>query len=40
MTGDNWSDIARDLFVQTGQGAAVAMYFVSFQLIVALVTND
>ena len=37
MTGDNWSDIARDLFIQTGSGAAVAMYFVSFQLIVALV---
>lgn len=37
MTGDNWADIARDLFVETGMGAAVAMYFVSFQLIVALV---
>jgi voltage-gated sodium channel len=37
MTGDNWSDICRGLFVLTGQGAGVAMFFVSFQLIVALV---
>ena len=37
MTGDNWSDICRNLFVSTGQGAGVAMFFVSFQLIVALV---
>ena len=37
MTGDNWSDIARTLFVETGQGPGVAIFFVSFQLIVALV---
>ena len=37
MTGDNWSDICRDLFEITGEGAIVALYFVSFQLIVALV---
>eukprot|EP00293_Proteomonas_sulcata_P016199 CAMPEP_0184308664 /NCGR_PEP_ID=MMETSP1049-20130417/17054_1 /TAXON_ID=77928 /ORGANISM="Proteomonas sulcata, Strain CCMP704" /LENGTH=557 /DNA_ID=CAMNT_0026621389 /DNA_START=20 /DNA_END=1693 /DNA_ORIENTATION=+ len=37
MTGDNWSEIARNLFVETGNGAAVGIFFVSFQLIVALV---
>eukprot|EP00286_Rhodomonas_abbreviata_P010481 CAMPEP_0181335708 /NCGR_PEP_ID=MMETSP1101-20121128/26990_1 /TAXON_ID=46948 /ORGANISM="Rhodomonas abbreviata, Strain Caron Lab Isolate" /LENGTH=373 /DNA_ID=CAMNT_0023445875 /DNA_START=45 /DNA_END=1163 /DNA_ORIENTATION=- len=37
MTGDNWSEIARGLFSATGNGAATAIFFVSFQLIVALV---
>mmetsp|Transcript_1389 Transcript_1389/g.3032 ORF Transcript_1389/g.3032 Transcript_1389/m.3032 type:complete len:772 (-) Transcript_1389:640-2955(-) len=37
MTGDNWSDIARGLFTLTGQDTGVAIFFVSFHLIVALV---
>ncbi|EKX40769.1 hypothetical protein GUITHDRAFT_113039 [Guillardia theta CCMP2712] len=37
MTGDNWSDIARGLFTLTGQNTGVAIFFVSFHLIVALV---
>lgn len=37
MTGDNWSEIARDLFIASGNGPATAVFFVSFQLIVALV---
>lgn len=37
MTGDAWSDIARGLFVGDANDAMVALFFVSFQLIVALV---
>eukprot|EP00960_Hanusia_phi_P040757 754634-Hanusia_phi.AAC.2 len=34
MTGDGWSDIVRQLFVQTGNPAGVGIFFVSYQLIV------
>ena len=37
MTGDAWSNIARRLFVGNAHPAGVAVFFVSFQLIVALV---
>ena len=37
MTGDQWGDIARELFVLTGKGTAVAFFFVSYQLVVAFV---
>jgi hypothetical protein len=37
MTGDNWADIARGLFETTGAAAGVAIFFVTFHLIVALV---
>ena len=37
MTGDQWGGIARELFVATGQNSEVAMFFVSYQLLVSLV---
>ena len=37
MTADAWSDLARDMFVSTGSPAAVAAFFVSFQVISSLV---
>lgn len=38
LTGDQWGDVARHLFEKDGMiPAAVAMYFVSFQLLVPLV---
>mmetsp|Transcript_5873 Transcript_5873/g.9308 ORF Transcript_5873/g.9308 Transcript_5873/m.9308 type:complete len:423 (-) Transcript_5873:1747-3015(-) len=37
MTGDQWGGIARELFVVTGQGPEVAIFFVSYQLLVSLV---
>mmetsp|Transcript_30514 Transcript_30514/g.72234 ORF Transcript_30514/g.72234 Transcript_30514/m.72234 type:complete len:440 (+) Transcript_30514:19-1338(+) len=37
MTGDQWGDIARALFVMTDNGPLVACFFVSYQLLVALV---
>ncbi len=32
MTGDDWAQIARDLFVSTNQPALVGIFFVSFQV--------
>ena len=37
MTGDAWSDIARQLFVVIDNPPAVTIFFVSFQLIVSMV---
>ena len=34
MTGDGWSDIVRELFVQTGNPAGVGIFFVSYQMII------
>ena len=37
MTGDNWSTDCRDLMAETGQGAMVGIFYVSFMLLVSLV---
>ena len=34
MTGDDWSKIVRDIFVPSGMPAAVAIFFVSYQLLI------
>jgi len=37
MTGDNWSEHCRELMTDTGQGAYVGLFYVSFMLVVSLV---
>jgi len=40
MTGDNWSEHARELMADTGgSGVYVALFYVSFMLIVSLVID-
>ena len=34
MTGDDWSKIVRDMFVPSGNAAGVALFFISFQLLI------
>ena len=34
MTGDDWSQIVRDMFEPTGMPAGVALFFVSYQLLI------
>merc|ERR1719183_1124497 len=34
MTGDDWSTIVRDMFEPTGMPAGVALFFVSYQLLI------
>lgn len=34
MTGDDWSNIVRDMFEPSGMAAAVALFFISFQLLI------
>ena len=37
MTGDNWSEHCRELMIDTGEGVYVAVFYVSFMLVVSLV---
>jgi len=37
LTGDNWAYISRQLFILTGNGPGVAVFFVSYQLLVSFV---
>ncbi len=34
MTGDDWSNIVRDMFIPSGNAAGVALFFISFQLLI------
>ena len=40
MTGDNWGDVVRDLYISTGQPGAVNTFFVSYVVSMAALRDS